>query len=397
LTGDAFWRLDATVAFLNHGSFGSCPGPVLAVQARWRERLEAEPIRFLDRDLEGRLDAARAELAAFVGADPAGLAFVQNATTGVASVIGSLRFRPGDELLATDHEYNATLNGLARAAERDGARVVLARVPFPIASPDQAVDAVLASVTPATRLVLVSHVTSPTGLVLPIETIIAELGGRGIEVLVDGAHAPGQVPVAIDALAPAYYAGDAHKWLCSPKGSGFLWVRSDRRSAIRPLVTSHGANDPRTDRSRFLLEFDWTGTGDPSGWLSIPEAIRAVGGLDPAGWSGLMAANRSLALAARSTLADALGIAPAQPESMVGSMVALPLDWLDPTSDESGWALQRALYDDERIEVPILRWPVRAARAPDRPVRWLVRVSAQRYVEPAWIDRLADALVRRRS
>jgi isopenicillin-N epimerase len=388
------WRLDPSIAFLNHGSFGACPGPVLEAQVRWRDRLEAGPIRFLDRELEGLLDAARAELGAFLGADPAGLAFVPNTTTGVAAVLASLRFSPGDELLATDHDYNAILNSLARTAERDGARVIVAHVPFPIGSPSEVVDAVLAAVTPATRLALLSHVSSPTGLVFPIDALVGELGSVGVEVLVDGAHGPGQVPLEIETLGAPFYAGDAHKWLCAPKGSAFLWVGPDRRSAIRPAVTSHGANDPRTDRSRFLLEFDWTGTADPTAYLAIPDALRTVAALEPGGWPAVMAANRALALAARGILAGSLGTAPAQPESMVGSMVSLPLDWLDGSSEQAGPALQRRLYDEDRIEVPIVHWPVRAARTPAVAPRWLVRVSAQRYVEPEWIERLARALVR---
>jgi isopenicillin-N epimerase len=390
------WRLDSSVAYLNHGSLGACPVAVLEAQTRWRERIEAEPIRFLDRELEGHLDAVRAELGGFLGADPEGFAFVSNATTGVASVLGSLRFSPGDELLATDHEYNATLNILARAAERDQARVVLARVPFPVESPSVVVDRVLGAVTRATRLALVSHITSPSGLVLPIDTLVRELESRGVEVLVDGAHAPGQVPVAIDGLGATYYAGNGHKWLCAPKGSAFLWVRADRRAAIRPLVTSHGANDPRTDRSRFRLEWDWTGTPDPTPWLAIPDALRFIAGLEPDGWPAVMAANRSLALSARAALSDALGIAPPQPESMVGSMVALPLPWLAGASEAEGRALQAALFDDDGIEVPIVGWPVRAARSPETVPLWLVRVSAQRYVDPEWIDRLSAALVRLR-
>jgi isopenicillin-N epimerase len=392
------WALDPGVVFLNHGSFGACPVAVLETQRAWRDRMEAEPVAFLARELEGHLDAARAVLAAFVGADPAGLAFVPNATSGVNAVLGSLRFAPGDELLTTDHEYNATVNAMRRAAERYGATVVVAPVPFPIAGPEEAVAAVLAEVTPRTRLAVISHVTSPTALVLPIERLVAELSARGVETLVDGAHAPGMVPLALDALGAAWYTGNAHKWLCAPKGAAFLWTRADRRAETRPLVTSHGANDPRTDRSRYHLEFDWTGTADPTAWLAIPAAIETVGAMDPAGWPGVMAANRALAIAARDVLATALGVEPPAPDPMLGAMAALPVPWLAGRPDADGDALGAALLA-AGFEVPVTAFPVPAARPGDAtgraaPTAHLVRVSAQRYDVLGEYEALATAIRR---
>ncbi len=389
------WRLDPDVVHLNHGSFGACPEPVLEAQRRWRDRMEAEPVRFLARELEGCLDEARAELGRFVGADPEGLAFVPNATTAVSTVLGALRFAPGDELLATDHEYNATLNAVGRAAQRDGARVVVAHVPFPVRDPGEVVEAILRRVSPRTRLALVSHVTSPTALVLPIAELVEALERRGVAVLVDGAHAPGMVPLDLDALGASFYTGNGHKWLCAPKGAAFLSVRADRRPLVRPLVTSHGANDPRADRSRFRLEFDWTGTADPTAYLALPAAIRTMGDLRPGGWPALMAANRRLALETRDRLTAELGLEPPAPDSMIGAMtaVALPI-----APDEAGRAdaLQRALYDDDRIEVAITPWPVGSARPTGAPPRaWLIRVSAQAYVTTDDIGRLLGALARR--
>ncbi|HYM83890.1 MAG TPA: aminotransferase class V-fold PLP-dependent enzyme [Candidatus Dormibacteraeota bacterium] len=386
------WLLDPSVAFLNHGSFGACPAPVLEAQAAWRERMEREPVRFLDRDLEGLLDDVRTELGAFIGADPDGLAFVPNATHAVASVLGSLRFEPGDELLATDHEYNASLNALARTADRDGARIVLARLPFPIEGPEVVVERLLAAATPRTRLVLVSHVTSPTALILPIERIVTAFEARGIPVLVDGAHGPGQLPLAIDRLAASFYTGNAHKWLCAPKGSAFLHVRADRRAAIRPLPTSHGANDPRLDRPRFRLEWDWTGTADPSAYLAIPAAIRFLESLRPGGAAELMATNHSLAVVARDRLVDALAIPPPAPDEMLGAMAAVPLP-IERGDAERAARVQAAVLA-EGVEAPITAWPVRAAQRDGRPDAWLVRVSTPSYVEMKDVERLATALGR---
>jgi isopenicillin-N epimerase len=384
----ALWPLDPAVVFLNHGSFGACPTEVLHHQAALREQMEAEPVRFLSRELDDRLDQARTALAAFLGADPDDLAFVTNATSGVNAVLRALRFAPGDELLTTDHVYNACRNTLDFVTARTGARVNVAPIPFPLTSPDVVVDAVLARVTPRTRLVLLDHVTSPTGLVLPLERLTAELAGRGVEILVDGAHAPGMVPLELRTLGVTYYSGNCHKWLCAPKGSAFLWVRRDRQADIHPLTISHGANSRRPDRSRFRLEFDWTGTSDPTAWLTVPKAIEYVGSLLPGGWPEVMAANRRLAIAAREVLCRAAGTAAPCPDEMIGSLASVILPD-NPTSDND-WRradpLQRRLFDDWGIEVPVMRWPAWPHR--------LIRVSAQLYNTASHYTRLAEALAK---
>lgn len=392
---DLGWMLDPDWTFLNHGSYGACPEPVLAVQRAWRDRLERQPVRFMEDVLPAALDDARERVAAFIGADPAGLAFVPNATTGVNAVLRSLRFAPGDELLTDDHEYNATINALRAVAARDGATVVMARLPFPIAGKDEdeIVEALLAHATDRTRLLMVSHITSPTALVLPIARLVEAFAARGIDALVDGAHAPGMLPLGVDAIGAAYYTGNGHKWLCGPKGSAFVWVRADRRAAIHPPITSHGANDPRTDRSRFRLEFDWMGTADPTAALALPAALDCMAGLDPGGWPAVMAANRALALDAGRRLSMALGGATTTPASMSGSMTSVVVPGL--ASDADALALKRHLEAD-RIEIPVVPWPVRAGRAdPDGPPdAVLLRVSAQRYNEPSDIDALVASLDR---
>ena len=383
----ALWALDPAVVFLNHGSFGACPREVRDVQERLRARMEAEPVRFLSRELEGLLDEARRELGAFVGADADHLAFVTNATTGVNAVVRSLSFASGDELLTTDHAYNACRNALQYAAGRSGAGVVTVRIPFPLDSSEQIVDAVLARVTPRTRLALLDHVSSATGMVFPIERLVRELASRGVDTVVDGAHAPGMLPLDLDALGAAYYSGNCHKWLCAPKGSAFLHVRRDRQHLVRPLTISHGANSPRRDRSPFRLEFDWTGTSDPTAVLSVPAAIRFMGALLPGGWPAVMARNREVALDARRVLCDAVGVSTPTPDEMIGSLASVPLPdgELDPPGAAARRdALQDRLFERFGIEVPVMRWPAPPAR--------LVRISAQLYNTSAQFAKLAGAL-----
>jgi isopenicillin-N epimerase len=395
----ALWPLDPGVRFVNHGSYGACPTAVLEEQRRLRERLERQPVRFLSRELEGLLDEARAEVAAFVGAAPDSLAFVANATAGVNTVLRSLDIGPGDELLTTDHEYNACLNALRVAADRADARVVMARLPFPLASADDAVDAILERVTERTRLAMVSHVTSPTAIVLPLERLVAELAARRVETLVDGAHAPGLVPLSLDSLGAAWYTGNGHKWLCGPKGAGFLYVRPDLQEAVRPLVISHGANDPRANRTRFRKEFDWTGTPDPTPALTLPFAIRYVGGLIDGGWPALMARNGSLAREATGLLCDQVGADAGAPVESVAAMSAVLLPEVpglpspvaySPRDDDP---LQAWLLAEAAVEVPVSPWPP-AWQATDAPRRRVLRISAHLYNELAEYQSLAESLAR---
>ena len=381
------WDLDPGVVFLNHGSFGACPREVLAAQREFVARMEREPVLFVHRDLEGLLDHARIALADFLGADADDIAFVTNATSGVNTVLRSLRFAPGDELLTTDHEYNACRNALDLAAATWGARVVTARVPFPLRDPAQVVEALTAAATPRTKLVLVDHVTSPTGMVLPVERIVAAFAERGIDVLVDGAHAPGMLPLELRRLGAAYYTGNCHKWLCTPKGSAFLHVRRDRQAALRPLAISHGANSTRTDRSRFRLEFDFCGTCDASPWLAIPAALAFLGRLLPGGIPALMVHNRALALRARDLLCSALGSAPPCPDSMIGSLASIVLDplALDPVGPLGLDPLQVRLWDQWRIEIPVMRWASPRLR--------MLRVSPQAYNTIEQYEYLARAVV----
>jgi isopenicillin-N epimerase len=384
------WTLDPEITYLNHGSYGACPRPVLAAQQALRDQLEREPARFFNRDAPVLLSAARKELARCVGAPAAGLAFVPNVTVAINSVLRSVPFAPGGELLVTDHEYNATRNILEYAAAERGCRVVVAPIPFPIAGPEVVLDAVLAKVTERTRLAVIDHVTSQTAVVYPIAELCRELASRGVDVLVDGAHAPGMVDVDIAALSPAYYAANCHKWICAPKGVGFLWVREDRRQDVRPAVISHGANAPVPPERRYAIEFAWTGTDDFTPALSVPAALRFLEGLLPGGAAALRARNRDLALAGRRIVADALGVPLPCPDSMIGAMASLPVPDLPrfpPPTAVSALELDPLhdmLFLEHQIEVPILTCPAHPGR--------LLRISAQAYNSLDDYERLADAL-----
>ena len=370
------WTLDPDITFLNHGSFGATPRVVLERQNEYRAQMEREPVRFFVRELEPLLDVARAELASFLNADEQGLAFVPNATAGVNAVLRSLDLDKFDELLVTTHEYNASRNALEYVAGINGAKVVVAEIPFPIASPGVVIERVMEKVTERTRLLLIDHVTSQTALIFPIQQLIDELHKRGIDTLVDGAHAPGFLPLNLRELNAAYYAGNLHKWVCAPKGAAFLYVRENRRAGVRPVSISHGANSPRRDRSRYLLEFDWTGTSDPTPWLCIPDALRFMAKLLPGGWPMIVHRNQELALRARDLLCETLQIEPPAPDSMLGSMAALPLPGCD------AQALQDRLLFEHRIEVPLMPWP-----------QPLLRISAQVYNVFEDYERLAEALL----
>lgn len=379
------WLLDPKITFLNHGSFGACPRVVLEEQSRLRAQLESEPVRFMVRELEPLADAARTRLAEALGADADDLAFVRNATEGVNTILSSLQHGEVDEFLVTSHGYNAVNNAVEAAAARIGAFVTVIPIPFPVAAEDVVLNAIAGRLGGRKQLLVVDHITSPTAVVFPIERIVALAAKSGVTVLVDGAHAPGMVPLALGSLGADFYVGNCHKWLCAPKGVGFLWARRGLQKNLSPLVVSHGRNSPRTDRSRFRVEFDWTGTHDPTAYLSLPKAfdfMETFGGL-----AQVMADNRALALAGRAVLLDALNQSPPVPEAMIGSMatVILPDGSAEPPKTPLySDPLQDALLFEHHIEVPVAPFPA--------PPRRVLRVSAQKYNAREDYEALARAL-----
>ena len=381
------WGLDPEIVFLNHGSFGACPIPVRDHQRRLQDDLESEPVRFFLERSMSLLEDVRAELSTFIGADPAGLVFVRNTTTGVNTALRALDLQSGDEILVTNHEYQACRNAAEHVAGERGAKVVPVTVPFPLSSEDQVLEAVFGAVTPRTRFALLDHVTSQTGLILPIARLVSELRSRGIETIVDGAHAPGMVPLDLTALGAAFYTGNCHKWLCTPKGAGLFYVREDWRERTRPLVISHGASAPPMARPRLHVEFDWLGTDDPTAVLSIGESLRFFGSLLPGGWDEIMRRNRELALESRRILCSKLGVPLPSPDSMIGTLASVPLPSFEADPPREPWftdPVQIELMTAYRIEVPIVLWPTWPSR--------IVRTASQLYNHPSESEYLAEAL-----
>lgn len=380
------WQLAPRTVFLNHGSFGACPKPILKLQSEFRAAMEAEPVQFLWRRYEERLEPARQELARFIGAKSKDLVFVTNATAGVNAVLRSLKLRRGDEVLTTNLDYNACHNVLVEVVRQTGAKLVVADIPFPLNSADEITAAILQGVTRRTRLALLDHVTSNTALVFPIKQIVRELEARGVGTLVDGAHAPGMLSLNLRELRPTYYTANLHKWVCAPKGAAFLWVREDKQTHLQPAVISHGNNRPRPGFTPFQDRFDWAGTFDPSAWFCVGAAIKFMGEVLPGGWPELRQRNRDLAVAARRMLCERLQVEPPCPESLLGSMATLPLPEALQRVPPSGKIdrEQLRLYDAFGIEVPLMRFG-----QPER--RWL-RVSAQIYNSMADYEYLGAAL-----
>jgi isopenicillin-N epimerase len=369
------WALDPHIVHLNHGSFGGCPRAVIDAATAWRTRLEASPMRFLVLEWQAELDRARAALAAFVRAPDSRLVFVPGATTGIAIPLHSTRLEAGDEVITTDHGYRACRNQLERLAATRGIRIVTVHLPLPF-DPDALVEAVGRAVTPRTRLALLDHITSPTALVLPIARLVGLLDAHGVVTVIDGAHAPGQLELDVGAIGATYYVGTCHKWMCAPKGSGFLVV-AEGAPAV-PLVTSHGATADYGPANRLHAELDWSGTHDPAAHLTVPTAIAAIAA-EGCGWPSLRARSHGLVLEMRRRFLEVLGGAtPIAPETSLGSMAAIAISL--PAGIEP-LALEKQLLT-EGWEVPIVSF----STGP------FVRLSAHLYNDVGEAEELAHLL-----
>ena len=364
------------MAFLNHGSFGATPRRVLRSQERWRTRMERQPLRFFLEEVPSALEASRRDLGALIGAPQERLALVENATGACNAVLRSLDLGPGDEVLAIGHIYPAIEATVDHVCARSGATAVAVDLPFPPPGPEVVVEATRAALTPATKLVVIDHVTSTSALVLPVAPIVALCRPRGVPVLVDGAHAPGMLELDLEALGADFYAGNCHKWLCAAKGCAFLHARSGAALSdldLHPAVIS--LNYP----AGFPAEFEWVGTRDPTAWLSLTDALALHRELGPA---RVRRYNRDLVLAAGDLLCQAWGVEQRVPTSMVGSILALPCPvQVEPTM-QGVMGLRARLWEQHRVEV----MPVTVHG------RTWIRISAQVYNELDDYRRLAEAL-----
>lgn len=379
-----FFLLDPEVTFLNHGSYGACPRPVFETYQRWQLQLERQPIAFLDpaRGLTGWMRDGRAAVAGLVGADPDDLVGLTNATHGLNIVAQSLDLKPGDEILTTDHEYAALEKTWAYVCRKTGAVVRHVTVPLPLTSEASFTEAVLGGFTDRTRVLFLSHITSATALVFPIEKVVSEARARGIWTVIDGAHTPGHIPLNLNALGADFYAGNCHKWMMAPKGSAFLHVRRALQPMVNPLVISHGwteeANQPGAmgpfGNTSFIDRLEMQGTRDPAAWLTVPAAVDFARQHD---WTRVAAACRDLVQRTAARVRDLTGLpAFSSPEFCAPQMVSMAVPACDTAQ------LQKDLMARYRIEIPCFTWNG----------HHIVRVSAQGYNTQANMDLLVQAL-----
>jgi isopenicillin-N epimerase len=374
-----FWQFAPGLIYLNHGSFGAVPHPVLHAQENFRKQFHANPTDFVIRRLPKLWAQARAALASFLGARPRDLVFVRNATEGVNTVLTNMALQPGDEILVTSHGYAACTNAARAVAEWTGAKVVVADLSFPCLSAHSISSAVANRLNKRTRLVILDHITSPSALILPLKHLVTFFEDHNVPVLVDGAHAPGQVKVNLGRIGASYYVGNCHKWLCAPPGAAFIHVSKSRQESFRPLITSHGYRaPPERTRSLMQIEFDWTGTQDVSAVLAIPAALEFLA-RHPGGINGLAQDNHAKVIAGRNAVSSALGLQMTAPDDMIGSMASLIL----PQHIEAT-VLRERLLDRHHIQTQLFQWDI--AKAP------VLRLSAQAYNKVSDYEKLAAAL-----
>ena len=381
----ALYFLNPDIVFLNHGSFGATPRAVMAAFQAWQVRLEQQPVQFFARELISELEQARQNLGSFLNADAGDLVFIPNATVGVNIIARSLPFEPGDEILTTDHEYGACQNVWNYFSQKNGIVIVKQPIPLPLASPDNIVEHFWLGVTPRTRVIFISHITSPTAVRLPVERICKRARAAGILTIIDGAHAPGQISLDLSSVDPDFYVGNCHKWLQSPKGAGLLYTRRALQTLLEPLLISWGWSEhpmfasrsvKRLLNSKYLDYFEWTGTSDPSAYLTVPAAIDFQ---DQHHWAKVRQQCQQILAAGLDRINALTGfesVYPAGSPSFV-QMAVVRLPRLRDPAD-----FQRQLYEQYRIEVPCIEWNGEL----------FLRISVQAYNTMTDVDALVAAL-----
>jgi isopenicillin-N epimerase len=370
------------VTFLNHGSFGACPRPVFEAYQRFQLELEQEPVDFLGRRLTELMKVPRVALGAFLGTSSENIVGVVNATAGLNIVAQSLELNEGDEIVTTDHEYSALEKTWAYVARRTGAKIVVVNVPMPFVSEEAFSGAILDAFTERTKVLFLSHITSPTALLFPIEPVIAEARRRGIWSVIDGAHTPGHIDLDLDALGADFYSGNCHKWMMTPKGSAFLYARPELQALLNPLVISHGwtaqSKQPGAKgafgNSPFIDEIEMQGTRDPSAMLAIPSAIAFRTEHD---WAEVQRHCSALAQETARRLGELTGLPSlSTPEFSAPQMVAMPIPECDAQE------IHKLLWERYKIEIPVFRWQDTC----------IVRLSVQGYNNRPQMDYLLEAL-----
>ncbi|MBA46060.1 MAG: aminotransferase [Euryarchaeota archaeon] len=380
------WGLNPETVFLNHGSFGATPLAIINEQRRWQDWMELEPVRFFEELLPPALVESRQALATMLSCDPDDLALVENATSGVNTILRSFDFKPGDEILVPDHAYQACRNAIDFVASRNDVNVVTVNIPFPIEGPQVVIDLLMESVTERTVLAMIDSVTSPTGLRMPFEELTQALEEKGVAVLLDAAHGIGMLPLSLADLGASFVTTNAHKWLCAPKGSAVLYVRKDKQEHIHPLTISHGMTFPLGETTRFRHEFDWTGTRDPTAWCVLPFVIEHLSSMYEGGWPAIMERNRSMVLEGRALLCDKLGVSTPCPDSMIATIATLIL----PNSGAAGIPLHdpdplHSRLLERGIQIPVWSWPSPEGR--------YIRISAHLHNSREQYEYLAEVLI----
>jgi isopenicillin-N epimerase len=371
------FQLDPDVVFLNHGSFGATPKEVFAVYQDWQRRLEHQPVKFLGREIQGFLAEARKSLGSYLNADKDDLIFVPNATTGVNIVARSLNLKAGDEVLASDHEYGACNNTWTYLSQRQGFTYKHVAVPLPVKSNEEMLASLWQAVTPKTKVIFLSHLTSPTAVTFPIADICKRAREAGILTVIDGAHAPGQIPLDMQAIDADFYTGNCHKWMCSPKGAGFLYVQRQHQAMIEPLVVSWGwsAKPQETLGSAFLDNYAWHGTQDFSSYLSVPAAIEFQ---QKYNWPKVRVQCHELLKECLGKLHDLTGLESAYASDALYQQLAIsPLPKIADLN-----AFKNKLYDDYCVEIPMTEYKDQQ----------FVRISVQGYNTKEDISRLVGAV-----
>jgi isopenicillin-N epimerase len=375
------WLLDPDCAFLNNGSFGATPRAVLDAQRAWQDRMERQLVRFLVAELPELLRGTAERLGQFLGTSGKNIVFVDNATSGVNTVVRSLDWKPGDELLFTSHGYGAVNKAVRYVCQRSGATPVEVHVPFPVRRADEIIDAVAAAITPRTRLAVLDHITSASGLLLPIQDLLAVCRARGVLTLVDGAHAIGQAPTHLDTLGADFHTGNAHKWLFAPKATAYLYVHPDHQPKVHPLTISWGWPDG------FTKEFDWPGTRDWSNFLALGAALdfyHAIPVQDPD--ARRREYHNALAAWAAEMLEQAWDSPPTAPSTLRAGMATIALPGCGPATRENADRIHDALQQNHNIEVPVFAFQDAL----------YLRISAQSYNMPEDYRRLREAIKKER-